>query len=272
MVGEIGDDEPLARQVQYTAGPQRLHTAYSFHLLEADRATPELFSQALLAWVDADGWPSWSLGNHDFARFPSRFGGDGASPEQIDALMAALFCLRGTLFLYQGEELGLPHAQVPFDQLQDPFAKRAFTGGSGRDGARTPFPWTQAVPMGGFTTAPRAWLPVDPRHIEQAADTQLRKPGSHLDVTRRLIRLRAEHSALKTGAVQILPAAPSVLALIRTAGNDRVLCVVNLGNQPAGFAHDELPNATLLDSGLSARLADNQLMLPAYGAAYLALG
>jgi alpha-glucosidase len=272
MVGEIGDDEPLLRQIEYTAGPHRLHTAYSFHLLDGRRGTPELFSQAVLAWTGVDGWPSWSLGNHDFVRFPTRLGGPDVTPEQTDAFMAALFALRGTLFLYQGEELGLPQAIVPFDQLQDPYAKAAFVGDSGRDGTRTPFPWTSGDPMGGFTTAARAWLPLDPRHIAQAADTQLGRPGSHMDVTRRLIRLRAEHPALRTGSAEVLAAPADVLAVVRTTETERVLCVVNFTARPTAFVHAGLAGATMLDSGLNAELAGGQLRLPAFGAAYLALG
>ena len=71
-VGEIGDEPPLPRQQEYTEPPDRLHTAYSFYLLSGARATPALFAQALEVWASAAGWPSWSLGNHDVARFPTR--------------------------------------------------------------------------------------------------------------------------------------------------------------------------------------------------------
>jgi alpha-glucosidase len=271
MVGEIGDDHPLARQLEYTAGPHWLHTAYSFHLLEAHQATPALFGQALMAWQGAEGWPSWSLGNHDFARFPTRLGGPAATAAQTDALMAALFCLRGTLFLYQGDELGLPQALVPFDQLQDPYAKRAFTGDSGRDGTRTPFPWTSDKPMAGFTAAAHAWLPVDPRHAEQAVSVQGQTPGSHLDVTRRLIRLRAEHPALRSGDVDLLDAPEPLLAAVRTFEGERVLCAINLGPAPVQFRRPDLASALILDSGLKARRVEGGLDLPPYGAAFLAL-
>ena len=272
MLGEIGDDEPLARQIEYTASPKLLHTAYSFHLLEANRATPELFTQAVDAWNSAAGWPSWSLGNHDFVRFPTRLGGKAVTFDQTGALMAALFSLRGTLFLYQGEELGLPHAHVPFDLLQDPYAKAAYTGESGRDGARTPFPWTSADPMGGFTTAAKAWLPLDPRHVAAAADTQTGAVGSHFDLTRRLIRMRAAHTALRTGTAVAAPGPPGVLAIMRTEGNEQVLCVVNLGAEPAVFVHEGLATGVLLDTGLSAELVGSELRLGAFGAGFVALG
>ncbi|MBV9511818.1 MAG: alpha glucosidase [Caulobacteraceae bacterium] len=268
MVGEIDDDEPLPRQVEYTE-PGRLHTAYSFHLLNGQAAAPRLFAEALNAWTSAAGWPSWSLGNHDVPRFPTRLRGPDAPADLTNALLAALFSLRGTIFLYQGEELGLPQAHVPFDQLQDPFAKRAFVGDAGRDGARTPFPWTSAAPMGGFTRAERAWLPLDPRHLRLAAERQVAAPGSHLDIARRLIRLRAEHPALRIGAAQVLPAPDSLLAVAREAGGRRVFCLVNMSAAAIRFAHPAFAGAVQLNTGLAAELASDELRLPPYGAAYL---
>src|SRR5580698_1392906 len=79
MVGEITDDDDLARQREYSDGPDRLHTAYSFHFLNQRHATPELFTTAVAAWRGASGWPSWSLGNHDTPRFATRFGGPSPS-------------------------------------------------------------------------------------------------------------------------------------------------------------------------------------------------
>ena len=102
--------------------------------------------------------------------------------------MAALFCLRGTLFLYEGDELGLPQANVPFEKLRDPYAIAAYTGDSGRDGTRTPFPWSAAAPHAGFTSSDDPWLPIDPRHAAMALDTQEGQPDSHLAVTRELTR------------------------------------------------------------------------------------
>nr|MBA3812287.1 alpha-glucosidase [Caulobacteraceae bacterium] len=116
-VGEIVDPSPLERQREYTAPPDRLHTAYSFYLLDARAATPALFAGALEAWAGAAGWPAWSLGNHDVPRFASRLARSGTRQE-VKILLAALVCLRGTVFLYQGEELGLPQAHVPFEALR----------------------------------------------------------------------------------------------------------------------------------------------------------
>jgi alpha-glucosidase len=239
-VGEIVDEEPLVRQQEYTEPPNRLHTAYSFFLLSATKAPPALFAEALNAWNDAAGWPAWSLGNHDIERFATRLG--GGDPAHVRILMAVLVCLRGTIFLYQGEELGLPQAHVPFDRLRDPFAIAAYTGGSGRDGARTPIPWTAANASAGFSTSPDTWLPVDDAHRPLAVDRQESDPGSMLNFTRKLIALRRGSAALREGAATVVGAPEGVLAFEREAPGERLLCVFELSGQgrvvpvPAGSA------------------------------------
>ena len=270
MLGEIGDDDPLARQLEYTA-PGLLHTAYSFHLLDGRKGTAELFQEVIEAWRTAAGWPSWSLGNHDFVRFPTRLGGTDPSPDQVDALMAALFSLRGTLFLYEGDELGLPQAHVPFEKLRDPYAIAAYTGDSGRDGTRTPFPWSSTAPHAGFTSSDDPWLPIDPRHAAMALDTQEDGPASHLAVTRELIALRKAHAALRVGSAEVADAPDGVLAVLRVQGNEQVLCVINLSGSAVVFEHQSLKGAKLLEGSHLATLAEG-LELAAYGRAFLALG
>ena len=226
-VGEIGDDPPLPRQQEYTLPPDRLHTAYSFYLLSGVPGSPELFRSALESWAGAPGWPSWSLGNHDVTRFPTRMAGN--DPAKARALMAALIAMRGAIFLYEGDELALPDGHVPFERLQDPFAINAYAGGPGRDGARTPMPWTPAAPMGGFTTARDAWLPMDPAHLPLSIERQEADPGSMLHFTRRLIDVRRNSEPLKTGAALPLTTPDSVLGFERVAGAERVRCYFELG-------------------------------------------
>ena len=265
-VGEIFDDAPLERQREYTDGEDRLHTAYSFFLLDADAATPALFAQALRAWEGAAGWPSWSLSNHDVIRFPTRFGAVGDTA-RIKSLLALLLCLRGSVFLYQGDELGLPHAHVPYERLRDPFAIAAWTGGSGRDGARTPLPWTGA-PGAGFSTA-EPWLPVDPLHLPLSVEAQGGDPDSVLNFLRGFLRLRKELEMLRTGEVALRPAPEDVLAFERSGEGGRVLCVFELAGRPAHFPADA--GAALVETGLGGQLQGGEVVLPPYGGALLRL-
>jgi alpha-glucosidase len=263
-VGEIGDEPPLPRQQEYTE-PGRLHTAYSFYLLSGLKATPGLFRSALESWAGAAGWPAWSLGNHDVTRFPTRIAHD--DPRMTRALFAALIALRGTVFVYQGDELGLPDGHVPFERLQDPYAIAAYEGGPGRDGARTPMPWTSAAPMGGFTTAGDAWLPMDPAHLLLSVERQDLDPHSMLNFARGVIAARRASEALKTGLALPLTSPDNVLAFERVADDEHVYCYFELGGEAAVIETPDLARATPLWMGDGATLSGGRLTLAAYGSA-----
>jgi alpha-glucosidase len=226
-VGEIEDEEPLKVQRDYTNGPDRLHTAYSFFLLRQRAMTPAIVHEALAGWQGASGWPSWSLSNHDVVRFPTRLADN--DPQRTKLMLALLLAMRGTAFLYQGDELGLPHAEVPFERLRDPEAIAFWPSGIGRDGARTPMPWSRAANMAGFTAAPDAWLPLDPRHRALAVDAQS-GDESMLAFTRKMIALRRGSTALREGDFIAIDAPEPVLAFERRTGDTRMLCLFNLGS------------------------------------------
>ncbi len=268
-VGEIGDEPPLPRQQEYTEPPDRLHTAYSFYLLTGHGVTPQLFLSAMESWAHVGGWPSWSLGNHDVTRFPTRMAHD--EPRLARALLAALIAMRGTIFLYQGDELALPDAHVPFERLQDPFAINAYAGGSGRDGARTPMPWTDVAPMGGFTSAADAWLPMDPAHLPLSVERQAADPDSMLHCVRKLIAARKASEALKVGEAVPLAAPEGVLAFERRAPGERVACFFDLGGHGGEIARADLVDGTPLALVGGARVGQHGLTLPAYGVALVRL-
>lgn len=267
-VGEIFDEAMLERQQEYTAPPGRLHTAYGFYLLQATAATPTLFAKALRSWADAPGWPAWSLGNHDVDRFASRLAAPGGKA-QAEILLAVLICLRGTVFLYQGEELGLPQARVPFERLQDPFAIAAWTGESGRDGARTPMPWTSDGPAAGFSAAPDTWLPVDEAHRPLAVAAQEGAADSTLAFARQAIGLRRRLPALRQGEAVVLDAAEGLLAFERRSPGERLLCAFDLAGAGGRRA---VPAGALVEASFGgAGVADGDLILGAYAGAILRL-
>jgi alpha-glucosidase len=260
-VGEVGDETPLLRQQEYTQPPDRLDTAYTFYLLSGAPATPALFRSAQEAWAEAGGWPSWSLGNHDVTRFPTRMAHGDARFTRV--LLAALVCMRGTVFLYQGDELGLPDGHVPFERLQDPYAIAAYEGGAGRDGARTPMPWTDAAPMGGFTVAADAWLPMDPAHLPLSIARQEADAGSMLRFTRRLLAVRKGSAALKAGVARSLATPDNVLGFEREADGERVLCLFELGGAEATLELEAPGEPLLMSEGSSVSGAD--VKLPPHG-------
>ena len=144
-------------------------------------------------------------------------------------------CLRGNVFLYQGEELGLPQAEVPFERLVDPEAITNWPETLGRDGARTPIPWTASAPHAGFSPV-EPWLPVDPRHVPLAVDRQEADPDATLHVARRAVALRHRLAALRIGELAPVETAAPVVAFIRGDGDAAVLCAFNLSGEPADWS------------------------------------
>jgi alpha-glucosidase len=255
LLGEIECEDPLARQLEYVRGADRLHTAYSFFLLRARAATAAMFREALEGWTDGEGWPSWSLGNHDVPRFPSRLAGD--DPQRTRLLLAILVLLRGTAFLYQGDELGLPQAEIPRNRLRDPDAIRNHLSGAGRDGARTPMPWVAEAPHAGFSGAEETWLPVDPRHAALAVDRQAGEAGSMLAFTRRLLAFRREHPVFRTGALRFVEAFEDGLAFKREGAGEALTCVFNLSGETRRFGP-----ARMLDLDLGGSAVAGGVVLP----------
>ncbi len=225
-VAEIGSDSYIERSIEYTE-PGRLHTAYNFYLLENGPLSASLVRHALESWTSKTAWPSWSFSNHDVVRARTRWGGEEASDAFANLLLGMLMCLRGTIFLYQGDELGLPQADVPFDRLQDPEGIRFWPDSLGRDGCRTPIPWRQDAKNAGFSET-EPWLPVDPRHHAFAVDKQKADPSSTLNKARSFIAFRKRHNALRHGDMTFVDADEPALMFRRTLENERLLCIFNL--------------------------------------------
>jgi alpha-glucosidase len=235
-VAEVGGEQADREMKLFTAGPDRLNSAYGFNFLYADRLTTELIHSTIELWPGepGEGWPSWAFSNHDAPRVVSRWLEGRDRDGFARQAMLLLFALRGNIFLYQGEELGLPQADVPFDRLQDPEAILNWPETLGRDGARTPMPWRADAEQAGFSTA-EPWLPIDPTHLPLAIDRQEADPDSLLQLTRRLIALRKRHPALRTGTIRPVELPAPLLGFERDNGEERLLCVFNLGEQPADW-------------------------------------
>ncbi len=267
-VGELSTDEDLHRMMgEYTARDRRLQMAYSFELLtrQGSAAYIRRCIQALEDGIGT-GWPSWALSNHDVPRVVSRWGG-GEDPDRFGPLAVALVTsLRGSPCLYQGEELGLTEADVPYDRLQDPYGKRFWPEFKGRDGCRTPMPWTSEDDFAGFSTT-EPWLPVPPEHRARSVAAQEADPGSPLNRVRRFLAWRREQRPLTKGAIHLIEAEEPVLAFIRSEGRDRIFCAFCLARAPAtlevsGFG----PLEPLTEAGFGGRLEGSRLVLGGWDA------
>jgi alpha-glucosidase len=263
-VAEVGGDDAEREMKFFTAGDYRLHTAYGFDFLYATALTPEVVDDALSAWPDAPGlgWPSWAFENHDAPRAISRW---MPAPEHHDRFarlkVALLMCLRGNVFLYYGEELGLTQVDVPFEALQDPEAIANWPLTLSRDGARTPMPWIADAPNCGFGEG-RPWLPLGSDHAGLAVDRQEGDPSSLLHVTREWVALRKAHPALSVGAWRTVQTGTTLLAFERETAGERLLCVFNLGSEPLTW----VPNEPDEWHTVAALNGAEHWQLPAFGA------
>ncbi len=229
-VAEVGGDESAQEMKAFTQGDARFNSAYGFDFLYADALTPQTVADSVAAWPDTPGtgWPSWAFENHDAPRAVSRWAGPQDHAAFAAVKMLLLVCLRGNIFLYQGEELALTQVDIPFEALQDPEAIANWPLTLSRDGARTPMPWVGDAPDLGFgSTDP--WLPFGPDHAALAVDRQERDPHSMLALTRRLIAFRNAHPALRRGGIAIVQAEGSLLVFERRQGDESLSCAFNLG-------------------------------------------
>ncbi|SDX34831.1 alpha-glucosidase [Geodermatophilus africanus] len=236
----------LRRVLAYLAGGDQLHLAHNFVFVHLpwDAGAFRTAIEEFEAQAEPEAWPAWFLGNHDHPRIATRYDDGGHGPARARAVALLLTALRGTPFLYQGDELGLPDAVVPPDRVVDV---------DGRDPERAPIPWrppSVAGPGAGFTTG-EPWLPLVADAERLCVERQAADPASTLSLVRRLAALRTASPALQAGRQRMLDAAPGVLAWLREDGDERLLAAVNLGLEPRTLAPDE--EATLLVSTDPAR-------------------
>jgi alpha-glucosidase len=212
-VGEVNirSTEAIAR---YHGQDDELHLAFNFLLLDAPWDAGAI--RRIVDEVEAHiTWPTWVLSNHDNGRHRSRYGGSEAKARAAAVLLLGL---RGTPFLYQGEELGLEDAAVDDHERVDP---------GGRDPCRAPIPWDRA-PGHGWGEGARTWLPFPPEPEQRSAEAQRDDPASILHLYRRLLAARRASEALRFGSFRWLDAPPGVLAWERACDDDVRHVAVNL--------------------------------------------
>ncbi|WP_353228784.1 alpha-amylase family glycosyl hydrolase [Novosphingobium sp.] len=267
-VAEVGGDGAMPLMKAYTAGDHRLSSAYGFDFLYAPEFDARLVAKVLQAWPgtrDAagltEGWPSWAFENHDAPRCLSRWTDDAARPAFARMIMALLVALRGNVFLYQGQELGLLQDTIPFHLLKDPEAIANWPLTLSRDGVRTPMPWDATVPHGGFTRGD-PWLPLSADNMARAVNTQQHNPAALLAHTRAMLALRRAHPALRLGTVEALRVDGDLLCFTRRGPSEAIHCAFNIGPAPCDYS---APGGEVI---LSLNQADMQV-LPAWGVLFV---
>ncbi|WEK03182.1 MAG: alpha-glucosidase family protein [Candidatus Devosia phytovorans] len=270
-VGEVGDSHKSVQlMAEYTSGGDTLHMCYGFDFL-GDDFTAAHFRERIETFfkVGPDGWPCWSFSNHDVPRHMTRWLKHSASAAGLARQSAALvLSLKGSVCLYQGEELGLPETDLLFEELTDPRGIRFWPEDKGRDGCRTPIPWDAGEAPNGFTTG-TPWLPVKPAQSQLNVASQNVDDTSTLAFYRSILAWRKAHPALQTGDIAFIKAAEPVLAFTRTLGNEALLCVFNLSAEPQSLTVSGLQDITLEPVSQNTTLDAATLTLAASGYAFI---
>ena len=272
-VGEIGADrDVIGTTAAYTEAGKRIHMAYSFDLL-TPKHSAAFIRQTVEAMEDGigSGWPSWALSNHDVERVVSRWNKAACAQKFAPLASALVTCLRGTPCLYQGEELGLTEASVPFDQLQDPYGIRFWPEFKGRDGCRTPMPWSSNETEAGFTTGV-PWLPIPEEHRSKAANRQEGDQGSTLSRVRQFLMWRREHLPLQKGEIHFLDSPGETLVFLRRHEDETLLCAFNLEDTDMDIPWTGAPLRALSGSGFAGETSSNGIQLPPFEALFARVG
>jgi alpha-glucosidase len=221
LVGEVYLLDIRRIASYYGAAGDELHLAFNFPPLYASwdaRDWREQIAATAAALDPLGAWPTWVLSNHDNPRQRTRYGGGEA---RARAAAVLLLTLRGTPFLYQGEELGLEDAVVSASRILDP---------GGRDGCRAPIPWEAAPPHGWRGAAP--WLPFPPEPEARSVERMKADPDSILHLYRRLIALRSGHAALREGDLALLDTPRGVLGYERVTAGSHLRVLMNFTDAP----------------------------------------
>lgn len=231
LLGEISGDRAPERLAEYTNGGG-LDLCYSFDLIHCS-PTPQAIRE-IVEYQEKlmdQGWACWAFSNHDSKRAYSRFAEYWGESEDLGLLLPVLLAsLRGTICLYQGEELGLAEADIQHEDMRDPFGLAFWPLFKGRDGCRTPFPWEGEHPSGGFTDG-KAWLPLGEGHLARALDQQIGKDNCVYERLRGFLAWRKQKNILLRGDIEFLKNLPEdILGFLRKEGDQQMLCLFNFAS------------------------------------------
>ncbi|MEO1700837.1 MAG: alpha-amylase family glycosyl hydrolase [Pseudomonadota bacterium] len=230
-VGEVGDAQKgLDLVAEYTSGEDRLQMCYSFDFLDSTRLSANRVRDVVSEFEKAapDGWSCWAFSNHDVVRHASRWADVVRDREGFLKMTATvILALRGSVCIYQGEELGLTEAVLDYEDLQDPYGIQFWPVFKGRDGCRTPMVWTHNEPNGGFSMAEKSWLPVPPEHMTSAVNIQEGREGSLLSHYKAMLAFRRDNPIMAKGAIVFIGSDDAILQFERGEGDDAMLIVIN---------------------------------------------
>jgi len=242
-VGEIwvSGDERFARYVR----PDELHLGFNFQLVDAAfdaDAIRRAVERSMTAIASTGAEPTWTLSNHDVVRHVTRYGGGELGVRRARAMTLVELGLPGVVYLYNGEELGLPNVELPEWALQDPQWASSGHTQPARDRCRVPMPWEGTEPPFGFSSGSGSWLPMPYEWAPLTVEAQLEDADSVLSLYRQAIELRKAHPAF-TGPLEWFGAPAGCFAYRRKGGG--LICALNTTSAPVPLP----PGEPLLSSG-----------------------
>jgi alpha-glucosidase len=235
-IGEVWvyDNEKFARYLR----PDELHLGFNFRLLRAKFDADDIrgaITNSLAAAAIESATPTWTLSNHDVDREVTRYGGGTVGLARAWAMALVMLALPGAVFIYNGEELGLPNVELPDEALRDPVWERSEHARRGRDACRVPVPWEGDAPPFGFSANLDTWLPIPPEWSALTVQKQLSDADSTLSFFRQAIELRRSRAEFGGPAVEWLDSPADTLVFRLSTG---LVCALNAGPRamtpPAG--------------------------------------
>jgi len=234
VVGEtfLADTEQTATY----CGENKLHAAFNFEF-PGNRWHPKRFLDSALKWYGAlseNAWPNNFLSNHDMTRAASRYC-FGEDDRRAKVALAMLLTLKGTPFIYYGEEIGLRDIKIrKFSEIKDPIGKTFWPFFKGRDGCRAPMQWNSELNAGFSQTDP--WLPVNKDYPRRNVKRHESNPGSLLNFFKQLVEIRKTQPALQRGDFTPLNNDPrDILAFTRQLDEDRIVVLLNFKSSKKSF-------------------------------------
>ena len=247
LIGEIYTDDVVEAVKYHGNGQDELHMAFNFNFL-FQKWEARAFYESIVKWYDSlprTAWPNFTLSNHDQPRHYYRYGKHKDKEERARVIAALLLTLKGTPFVYYGEEIGMTCGQIKKKDIKDPLGIMGWPFIKGRDPERTPMQWSDSKNAGFTEGAP--WLPLNSDYTSKNVIAQIKDENSLLSFYRTLIWLRKKHKALALGdIVFITKQVDKVIAYKRTYENEKIIVILNFSDKEQSINLEDIDEKVVL--------------------------